>query len=87
MGKPRRRVLISLIAAFVVLACGIVVALSDAGLPLAAAVVVVALLICILAIVSPGFVGYRNSRNGGRGFWRSVGSGVRVSLRTVFDLF
>lgn len=71
----------------VVAAAGLVVALSEAGLPLPVAVVFAALLVCLVAVLGAGVVGYRKSRAEGRGVWRSVGSGVRLSLRTVFDLF
>lgn len=71
----------------VVLVSGLVVALSDAGLPLPIALVFGALLICVAAVLGAGVVGYRSSRLEGQGVWRSVGSGVRTSLRTVVDLF
>lgn len=70
-----------------VLVSGLVVALSDAGLPVPVAVVSGALLICVAAALGAGVVGYRKSRVEGQGLWRSVGSGVRTSLRTVVDLF
>jgi hypothetical protein len=70
-----------------VLMSALAVAASDAGLPLPVAVVFGALLICLAAVLGMGVVGYRTSRAEGRGMWRSVGSGVRRSIRTVFNLF
>ena len=86
MSTPPGRFLTFVIIGVVIVA-GIVVALADAGLPLSAALLAVALLICILAILGAGAVGFRSSRRQGRGFWRSVGFGARTSVRTVFDLF
>lgn len=74
---------------FVVLvaAAGLVVASSDAGLPLPAAIVVAALAVCAIGILVAGVVGYRRSRAGGHGFWQSVGTGMRTAFRTFIDLF
>ena len=87
VGQPSRRVVVLSIAAFLILGCALTVALSDAGLPLPAGVVLVALSICLLAIGAAGIVGYRRSRGEGRGFWRSIGTGLRTAGRTLVDLF
>lgn len=79
--------LIGLAIVGVVMVAGIVVALADAGLPLPVVLLAAAMLISILAIIGAGVVGFRSSRREGGGFWRSVGSGARTSVRTVFDLF
>lgn len=64
-----------------------VLALSEAGMPVPGAVLLTALLICAGGIVGAGVMGYRTSRAEGRGFWRSVGKGARTSFRTVFEVF
>jgi hypothetical protein len=70
-----------------ILVAGIVVALADAGVPLPGALVAAAGFVCIVVVFGAGGVGYRESRLEGRGFWRSVRSGIRTSFRTVFELF
>lgn len=75
MTTQQGRALGLLIAGSVVLLSGVVVALSDAGLPLPAALVVAPLLICCVAIMGASVVGYHIGRIEGRGYWRSIGSG------------
>lgn len=87
MGTSSRRVAILASAGVLILACGLVVALSDSGLPLPAVVVLVALAICLLAIGAAGVSGYLDSRREGRGVWRSIGRAFRSVGRTWFELF
>lgn len=76
-----------LLCAYVVLLAGLVVAFSDAGLPLPVVLVIGALTICLIAIAGAGVVGYRDSRAAGRGRGQSMGMGVRRSFRALFFLF
>ncbi len=87
LGQPRRRTIVLLSAAFLIFGSGLIVAGSDAGLPLPAVVVLVAGFICLCAIGAMGIVGYRSSRGQGRGVWRSISTGLRTAGRTCLDLF
>lgn len=87
MGTSRRRVVILATAGILILVCGMVVALSDAGLPLPAIFILAALAVCLLAIGTAAVWGYLDSRRDGRGFWRSIGRGIRTAGRTWFELF
>lgn len=86
MGTSRGGVVI-LAAGVFVLGCGMVVALSDAGLPLPAILVFAALAVCLLVIGTAAVWVYLDSRREGRGFWRSIGRGFRAAGRTWFELF
>lgn len=87
MLKLRGRTAALLLAGILVLAAGLVVGLSDAGVPLPAAVILVAIVVVLLTIVGAGIFGYRSSLREGRGIWRSIGIGFRTAGRTWFDLF
>lgn len=87
MLRLRGRTVAVVLVGSLVLAAGLVTALSDAGVPLPAAVILVAAVVLLLTIVGAGIFGYRSSRGEGRGFWRSIGIGFRTAGRTWFDLF
>lgn len=82
-----RRVVILVAVAALVLSCGLLIALSDAGLPIPAAVVIVAGAIGLLAVGAASIVGYRSGRKEGLGFWRAIGRGFRAAGRVLLDLF
>lgn len=82
-----RRAVVLTIVVVLVLGSGLTLALSDAGIPLPVAAVLVAALICLLAIIAAGIFGYRSSHSEGHGFWRSIGDGLRTAGRTLVDLF
>jgi hypothetical protein len=87
VGQSSRRAIIVLILTLLILGAGLVVALSDTGLPIPAVAVLVAASVCLLAVGAAGIVGFRRSRGRGRGFFRSIGTGLRTAGRTLFDLF
>ncbi|MBO9522770.1 MAG: hypothetical protein J7518_14655 [Nocardioidaceae bacterium] len=86
-GSRGRRVTIAVVVVLaVVLVSGFVVALDDAGVPMPVALVLVAGLVCLVAIATAGVVGYRASRREGRGVVPSMGRGLRTAVRVWWDL-